>query len=94
MMRLNIAIDYLGNCPEFAGELARLSWKEWQDVYQQRKQTFEDSLKNYRDRMNTDRVPRRLLRSEPDWRQTAGNSWGWCHSSFTIWIPGRIWTHG
>jgi GNAT superfamily N-acetyltransferase len=61
MMRLNIAIDYLANCPEFASELARLSWKEWQDVYQQRKQTLEDSLKNYRDRMNTDRVPLTLV---------------------------------
>jgi GNAT superfamily N-acetyltransferase len=61
MMRLNIAIDYLGNCPEFAGELARLSWKEWQDVYQQRKQTLEDSLKNYRERMNTDRLPLTLV---------------------------------
>jgi GNAT superfamily N-acetyltransferase len=61
MMRLNIAIDYLANCPEFVGELARLSWKEWQEVYQQRKQTLEDSLKNYRDRMNTDRVPLTLV---------------------------------
>ena len=60
-MRLNIAIDYLANCPELIDELARLSWKEWQDVYQQRKQTLEDSLKNYRDRMNTDRLPLTLV---------------------------------
>jgi len=53
----NIAIDYLANCPEFVGELARLSWKEWQDVYEQRKQTLDNSLKNYRQRMNTDRLP-------------------------------------
>jgi GNAT superfamily N-acetyltransferase len=57
MMRLNIAIDYLANCPGLVDELARLSWKEWQEVYEQRKQTLEDSLKNYRDRMNTDRLP-------------------------------------
>jgi GNAT superfamily N-acetyltransferase len=61
MMRLNIAIDYLANCPELVGELARLSWKEWQEVYQQRKQTLGDSLKNYRKRMNTDRLPLTLV---------------------------------
>ena len=57
MMRLNIAIDYLANCPELVDELARLSWKEWQEIYQQREQTLEDCLKNYRHRMNTDRLP-------------------------------------
>src|SRR5215831_1046595 len=57
----NIAIDYLANCPELVDELARLSWKEWQDIYQQRKQTLEDSLKNYRERMNTDRLPLTLV---------------------------------
>jgi len=57
MTRPNIAIDYLANCPELIDELARLSWKEWQEIYQQRKQTLEDSLKNYRERMNTDRLP-------------------------------------
>jgi len=47
MTRPNIVIDYLASCPELAGELARLSWEEWQDVYEQREQTLEDSLKNY-----------------------------------------------
>ena len=61
MTRPDIVIDYLANCPELAGELARLSWKEWQDVYQQREQTLEDSLKNYRERMNTDRLPLTLV---------------------------------
>ncbi len=61
MTRSDIAIDYLANCPEFVGELARLSWKEWQEVYQQRKQTLEHSLKNYWDRMNTDRLPLTLV---------------------------------
>jgi len=61
MMRPDIVIDYLASCPEFAGELARLSWKEWQDVYQQREQTLEDLLKNYRERMNTDRLPLTLV---------------------------------
>jgi GNAT superfamily N-acetyltransferase len=57
----NIAIDYLANCPEFVGELARLFWKEWQEVYEQRKQTLDHSLKNYRQRMNTDRLPLTLV---------------------------------
>src|SRR5438876_11821664 len=61
MTRPDIVIDYLANCPELAGELARLSWKEWQDVYQQREQTLEGSLKNYRERMNTDRLPLTLV---------------------------------
>jgi GNAT superfamily N-acetyltransferase len=57
----NIAIDYLANCPELMDELARLSWKEWQEIYQQRKQTLENSLKNYRERTNTDRLPLTLV---------------------------------
>jgi GNAT superfamily N-acetyltransferase len=57
----NIAIDYLANRPELVDELARLSWKEWQDIYEQRKQTLEDLLKNYRERMNTDRLPLTLV---------------------------------
>jgi GNAT superfamily N-acetyltransferase len=61
MMRPNIAIDYLANRPGLVDELARLSWKEWQEIYEQRKQTLEDSVKNYRDRMNTDRLPLTLV---------------------------------
>jgi GNAT superfamily N-acetyltransferase len=57
----NIAIDYLVNCPQLVDELARLSWKEWQEIYQQRKQTLEHSVKNYRERMNTDRLPLTLV---------------------------------
>ena len=89
MTRPDIVIDYLANCPELLDELARLSWKEWQEIYQQREQTLEDSLKNYRERMNTDRLPLTLvavyaarLRSEPGWLETTArqaNSSGWCH---------------
>ena len=61
MIGPNIAIDYLANYPELIDELARLSWKEWQDVYQQRQQTLDDSLKNYRERLNTDRLPLTLV---------------------------------
>ena len=56
-----IAIDYLARCPEFIDALAELSWKEWQEIYQQREQTLEDCLKNYRERMNTDRLPLTLV---------------------------------
>ncbi len=63
MMRpsIAIAIDYLARCPEFLDALAELSWKEWQEIYQQREQTLEDCLKNYRERMNTDRLPLTLV---------------------------------
>ncbi len=56
-----IAIDYLANCPEFLHALAQLSWEEWQEIYQQREQTLEDCLKNYRERTNTDRLPLTLV---------------------------------
>jgi predicted N-acetyltransferase YhbS len=61
MTRLEIAIDYLANCPELINELARLSFLEWQDIYHQRKQTLKHSVKNYRERMNTDRLPLTLV---------------------------------
>src|SRR4029077_9743801 len=41
--------------------LAQLSWKEWQEIYQKRDQTLDDCLKNYRERMNTDRLPLTLV---------------------------------
>jgi hypothetical protein len=56
-----IAIDYLARCPEFVDALAQLSWKEWQEIYQQREQTLEDCLKNYQERMNADRLPLTLV---------------------------------
>lgn len=61
MTRPDIAIDYLAHCPELIDELARLSWKEWQDIYEQRQQTLEHSVKNYRARLTTDRLPLTLV---------------------------------
>jgi GNAT superfamily N-acetyltransferase len=61
MTLAEIVIDYLADRPEFVEELAWLSWKEWQEIYQKREQTLEDSLKNYRERMNTDRLPLTLV---------------------------------
>ena len=61
MTQADIAIDYLANCPEFVDELGRLSWEEWQEIYRQRQQTLEDSVKNYRERMNIDRLPLTLV---------------------------------
>lgn len=63
MTRRSIAIpiDYLANCPQFLDELAQLSWKEWQEIYQQRDQTLDHCLKNYQERMNIDRLPLTLV---------------------------------
>ena len=57
----DITIDYLTNRPTFIPELALWSWREWQDVYEQRGQTLQHSLKNYQDRMNSDRLPLTLV---------------------------------
>jgi len=57
----DIIIDYLADHPELVDELARLSWREWQEVYQRREQTLKHCLKNYRERMNTDRLPLALV---------------------------------
>jgi GNAT superfamily N-acetyltransferase len=65
MTETRTVIDYLANCPELIDELARLSWEEWQEIYQQRQQTLEDSVKNYRARMNTDRLPLTLVAVQP-----------------------------
>jgi GNAT superfamily N-acetyltransferase len=56
-----IRIDYLADHPQLVEELARLSWKEWREIYQRRGQTLEDSLKNYQERMNTERLPLTLV---------------------------------
>jgi len=57
----NITIEYLANWPEFIDELARLSFLEWQDVYQQRGQTLAHLVKVYQERMNVDRLPLTLV---------------------------------
>ena len=57
MSKLDITIAYLADRPEFLEELAQLSFKEWQEIYQKRDQTLEDCRKNYRERMKTDRLP-------------------------------------
>ena len=61
MMPPNITIEYLANHPELADELARLSWTEWQSLYEQRGETFSDSLRKYRERINIDRLPLALV---------------------------------
>jgi GNAT superfamily N-acetyltransferase len=57
----DVTIDYLANRPGLVDEMGWLSWKEWQEIYEQREQTLEHSRKNYRDRMNTDRLPLTLV---------------------------------
>ena len=61
MIPADIMVEYLADRPEFLEQLAQLSWKEWQDVYEKRDQTLDDCLKNYRERMNTDRLPLTLV---------------------------------
>ena len=61
MSKLNITIEYLAERPEFLERLAQLSWEEWQEIYQQRDQTLEHCMKNYQERMNTDRLPLTLV---------------------------------
>jgi GNAT superfamily N-acetyltransferase len=61
MMPTNVAVDYLANHPEHADELARLSWDEWQSIYEQRGQTFGDAVRNYHERTNIDRLPLALV---------------------------------
>ena len=61
MTASDITIEYLANWPEFIEELARLSFLEWQDVYEQRGQTLAYLLKIYQERMNIDRLPLTLV---------------------------------
>ena len=57
----DITVEYLADRPEFIEQLARVSWVEWQTVYQQREETFAKALKNYRERANIDRLPLALV---------------------------------
>lgn len=61
MPPLDITIDYLADHPELVDRLARLSWNEWQPIYEERGQIFEDALKNYGERTNKDRLPLSLV---------------------------------
>src|ERR1700730_4298017 len=61
MSPADITVGYLANRPELLQQLTELSWKEWQEIYQQRDQTLEHCLKNYQERMNTDRLPLTLV---------------------------------
>ena len=57
----DITVEYLADRPEFVEQLARVSWVEWQTVYQPREETFAKALKNYRERANIDRLPLALV---------------------------------
>jgi GNAT superfamily N-acetyltransferase len=63
---IGITIEYLANRPEFLDEIARLSWHEWQEVYQRREHTFAEALKNYQERTNIDRLPLTLIALHDD----------------------------
>jgi predicted N-acetyltransferase YhbS len=56
-----VTIHYLGHHPGLAERLARWSWDEWRPIYEQRGQTWEHALKNYRERLNLDAIPLALV---------------------------------
>lgn len=56
-----MTIDYLANHPQLVHQLARLSSDEWRSIYDERGQTFEDAVKNYSERTNTDCLPLTLV---------------------------------
>jgi len=58
---MDVTVDYLAHHPHFADELARWSWNEWRSIYEERGQTFEHALKNYRERTNVDCLPLALV---------------------------------
>jgi GNAT superfamily N-acetyltransferase len=57
----NVIVDYLANHLHLIEQLARLSWSEWKPIYQERRQSFDDAVNNYRERTNTDRLPLTLV---------------------------------
>src|SRR5689334_14314131 len=57
MSQTKITIDYLARHSQLAEELAMWSWTEWRSIYEQRGQTFDHALKNYRERTNLDCLP-------------------------------------
>ncbi|HJT81653.1 MAG TPA: GNAT family N-acetyltransferase [Chthoniobacterales bacterium] len=56
-----VQIHFLAEHPILIEKLARLSWAEWQPIYRERGQTFEDAVKNYQERTNTDCLPLTLV---------------------------------
>jgi GNAT superfamily N-acetyltransferase len=56
-----IEIHFLAEHPGLIEHLAQLSWIEWRPIYEERGQTFEDAVKNYRERRNADCLPLTLV---------------------------------
>src|SRR5690349_3377574 len=61
LRREDVAIEYLADRPEFLEQIARLSWKEWQEIYQRRDKTLKDCVTAYQERMNRDQLPLTLV---------------------------------
>ena len=61
MERPPVTIHYLGHHPAFADKLGEWSWNEWRHIYEQRGQTREHALRNYRERINLDKIPIALI---------------------------------
>ena len=56
-----ITVHYLANHPGYTDHLGRISWQEWQRIYENRGQTLNDALTSYRERTNVDRLPLALI---------------------------------
>jgi GNAT superfamily N-acetyltransferase len=56
-----VTIAYLADRPEFLEQIAWLSWKEWQEIYQRRDKTLKDCMTAYQERMNRDQLPLTLV---------------------------------
>lgn len=56
-----ITVHYLANHPGYADHLGRISWQEWQGIYERRGQTPNDALTSYRESTNVDRLPLALI---------------------------------
>ena len=65
-MNSEIQIHFLAEHPNLIEPLARLSWSEWQPIYLERGQTFDDAVNNYRERTNTDCLPLTLVALHDD----------------------------
>ncbi len=61
MERPGVTIHYLGHHPGCADRLGEWSWAEWRQIYDQRGQNREHALKNYRERVNIDKIPIALI---------------------------------
>jgi len=64
-MKDGITIHYLGHHPGCADRLGEWSWAGRRHIYEQRGQSREHALQNYRERVNIDKIPMALISLGP-----------------------------